>query len=269
MLLRLSFFSALLIASWAVGSASDARTPTSDWVINSRNAKCVASREYGGADVPAHLILKAATRGQVVQLSVARRGQKVDSDGVKAELVIDQRPPSSISVYGYATEASNLRIHTMYLPAAEFALVREAKTITLRTAGLDESFALSDMAQTTKLLDDCVANLRRTFNMTATETEKSSLQRRVSGSFGHLISPKDYPRDALDRRQGGRMRYVLLIDELGRVADCSIVETSGIAALDAQACILLTTRARFSNALGADGKPAKDAVAGNIVWRPR
>jgi TonB family protein len=269
MSLRLAFFSALLIASWAVGSASDARTPTSGWVINSNNAKCVAARQYGGAELPAHLILKAATRGGVVQLSVARKGQEIDAGQVKGELAVDERPPSSISVWAYTTEASDLGIHTMYLPAAEFALVREAKIIALRSAGLDESFELSDMAPMMKLLDDCLANLRRAFNMTDPETEKSNLQRRASGNLGGVISHKDYPRDALDRRQGGKLRYVLLIDEAGRVADCSIVETSGFAALDAQACILLKTRARFRNALGSDGKPAKDAVAGNFIWTPR
>ena len=267
MSLRLHFFSALLVASWAVGSASDARTPTSPWVINSNNAKCMASRAYGGAEVPVHLILKAAATGGGVQLSVARKGSEIDADRVKGELVIDERASSSISVWAYTTGASNLSVHTMYLNAAEFALVREAKIIALRSGELDESFALSDMAATVKLMDDCVANLRREFNITDPETgEISPLKRRAKANSGELIADRDYPRAARDRNLGGTVKFGLLVDERGLVADCWIIESSGVAVLDGQVCTLLTARARFQPAIGGDGKPAKDSVTAAIVW---
>ncbi len=41
----------------------------------------------------------------------------------------------------------------------------------------------------------------------------------------------------------------------------------GVPSLDSQACALLKMRARYEPARTNDGKPAKDAVVGGIVWR--
>jgi len=120
-----------------------------------------------------------------------------------------------------------------------------------------------------KLMDDCVANLRREFNITDPETARTSpLKRRARADEGELISSQDYPRAALDRHVGGTVKFGLLVDEKGGVADCWITGSSGVAVLDAQVCTLLKARARFTPAIGVDDKPAKDAVTAEIVWSP-
>ena len=58
-----------------------------------------------------------------------------------------------------------------------------------------------------------------------------------------------------------------MIQENGRVADCTIVETSGVPVLDTQVCAMLTVRAKFEPARGRDGKPAKDSFTGGVIWR--
>jgi TonB family protein len=267
MLLRPAIFFPLLAASWTCVSALDARLPTRGWVVNFDDAQCVAFRDYGTAEVPIQLILKTPPIGGVVQLAVARKGSPIIAAQVKGTLALDDRAPTNISMLAYSPKGSGLRIYMMNVPSAEFALVRQAKELTIQAGGNSENFLLNGMPPMLKAVDDCVLDLRRVFNVTDPETaEKSPLKRRASGNLGRLFQSEDYPIDALDRSQGGKLRYALLIDESGRVADCTIVETSGVAALDAQACILLKTRARFRNALGADGKPAKDAVAGNFIW---
>ena len=60
--------------------------------------------------------------------------------------------------------------------------------------------------------------------------------------------------------------FVLLIDETGRVADCTVIETSGVASLDAQTCGAVKLQARFKPAIGLDGKPAKDGVVQRVSW---
>ena len=78
---------------------------------------------------------------------------------------------------------------------------------------------------------------------------------------------KDYPAVAVMEGQSGRVGFALLIGEDGRVADCTIVATSGVPSLDSQACALLQARAKFEPARDMDGKPAKDSAVGGIVWR--
>jgi protein TonB len=50
---------------------------------------------------------------------------------------------------------------------------------------------------------------------------------------------------------------VVLVDEAGKVADCTLLETSGVAALDAQTCAIIQRRARYKPAIGLDGKAAR------------
>jgi TonB family protein len=268
MLLRSSVFFAFLAASWMAVAALDARPPTRGWVINFDDAQCIAFRDYGTPESPVQLILKAPAIGGVVQVAVARKASAIPAAQVKGTITIDNRAPSDISMLAYSPEKSGLRVYTMNLPAAQFQLVRQARELSVQTGGLNESFTLLDMKAMLKVVDDCVADLRRVFNVTDPETgEKSPLKRRARANVGRLIKSEDYPLAAIERNQGGRVKFGLLIDEKGRVADCTIIETSGVAVLDAQACTLLKARARFQPALGADENPAKDALTAAIVWR--
>jgi len=81
-------------------------------------------------------MMKAGAVGGGIQLSIARRGPEIDASQVEGKLVIDERPRLGTSMLAYAPRATNLRIHTMFVPAAQFALIREAKTIALSSAGL-------------------------------------------------------------------------------------------------------------------------------------
>ena len=268
MSLKRAQFFVYLAASCLAGSPVDARVPTGGWVVSFDDAQCLAFRDYGTKEAPIQLLLKTPPIGGVVQLAIARKGSDIPASQVKGTLAIDERPPTKISMLAYSPKGTELRVYSMNLPAAEFALIRQAKTLGLQGGGLDETLALSNMPAMLKAVDDCVIDLRRVFNVTDPETaERSPLQRRTKARLGKLIKNEDYPRDAIDRHQGGRVKFALLVDEKGKVADCSVIETSGVAVLDAQSCALLKTRARFDPALGADGKPAKDAVTAAIVWR--
>jgi protein TonB len=69
------------------------------------------------------------------------------------------------------------------------------------------------------------------------------------------------------RRQTGTAVMVLLIDESGKVADCTLTETSGAAALDAQGCAVIRERGKFTPAIGTDGRPAKSAIQVRVHWK--
>ena len=266
--LKMAVLSGIFAALWVVGSLAEARVPTGGWVVSFDDAQCLAFRDYGTKEAPIQLLMKTPPVGGVVQLAIARKGSPIQAAQVKGTLGIDDRAPTRISMLAYSPEGSGLRVYTMNIPAGEFALVRQAKEIEIRSGSLQENFLLTNMTALLKTIDDCVADLRRVFNVIDPQTaEKSPLKRRATARLGNLIDSDDYPRDALYGNQGGKVTFALLIDEKGKVADCSVIETSDVAVLDAQSCILLSKRARFEPALGPDGKPAKDALTAAIVWR--
>jgi TonB family protein len=267
MLLRsVAVFVALSIAA-AAGVAAEPRAPTAKWNVNFGDAQCIAHRDYGTSAKPLRLVLKAPPVGDVMQVAVMQEAGTSHAQQVDSFVTIDGRRPLKTNLLMYTPKGSKERIYLVNMPSADFASVRQAKTLSVRSEGLNETFALSEMEPLLKVVDDCVADLRRVFNIGATGTDPVGLTSRARTNLAKLFSDADYPAAAVMKGQSGRVRFALLIGEDGRVADCTIVATSGVPSLDSQACALLKTRAKFEPARDHEGKPAKDSVVGAIVWR--
>lgn len=82
-----------------------------------------------------------------------------------------------------------------------------------------------------------------------------------------LFSNDDYPAAALEAEEEGTVAVRLDVDAKGRLARCTVTESSGSAALDATTCRVFEERARFRPARDAAGKPVPDTVATRITWR--
>jgi TonB family protein len=83
----------------------------------------------------------------------------------------------------------------------------------------------------------------------------------------YWIGEDDYPRAALRAEQEGRVGVLLSIDPAGRVTDCSILASSGVALLDRHSCDLLKRRIRFTPAMTRGRKPAPDRWNYSIEWK--
>ena len=108
--------------------------------------------------------------------------------------------------------------------------------------------------------------LRRVWNVGSVDGEQSPLPQRARANLARLFSSDDYPAISVRGEASGAVKFALLINEAGKVADCTVIETSGVAALDAQTCVIVRARAKFEPAVGADGKPAKDANISRVRW---
>jgi TonB family protein len=257
---------AVVLVSATIAAAAGPREPTGKWIVNFADAQCIAYRDYGAKGSP-RLLIKAPPLGDVMQVAVLREAGRTSAEQVDAFVAIDQRRPLKTNLLVYTPKDAKERVYLLNLPSADFTPVRQARTLSVRSEGLNETFALSQMEPLLKVMDDCLADLRKVFHIGADGAEPTELQSRAKANLVKLFSSNDYPGVAIVNRQSGRVKFALLIGEDGRVADCTVVETSGVAALDSQACALLKIRAKFEPALGRDGKPAKDAVVGSIVWR--
>ena len=159
-------------------------------------------------------------------------------------------------------QAANLRIK------APEEIHKIGTRINLGSEGLDERFALTQMGSLLRTLDSCVADLRKVWNVSESKSDSSSNSRSAnSRALAGVFTSEDYPAVAMRNDQSGLVAFALLIDEQGRVADCTVIETSGAASLDAQSCGIIRNRAKFSPARGTDEKPIKSAYLGRIRWR--
>ena len=257
--------------------------PTEKWVVNFDDAQCVATRNYGATGDAVYLVLKAPPIGDVVQIGVVRKGGAKEPTQVDGEVVFDDGAPIQTNLLEFGIGKLRQRALLVNLPAAQIGSIRNASTVHIRARdrgfmklgsrigvggrSADESFALSSMPALLKMMDTCTADLRKVWNVYSDDKPGGPLKEPPSGDLVGLFNPDDYPGVALLKEQMGTVALVLLIDESGRVADCTVTQTSGVASLDAQSCAIIKERGKFKPAIGLDGKPAKSSWLQRITWR--
>jgi TonB family protein len=240
--------------------------PTSKWTVNFDEAQCVASRNYGTPARPLYLMLKQPPVGDVMQLAMVEGGSASAPAQYEGKLTLGATQPIDVSVLRFQPKGAKMRTYLVNLSTDQFASAVRAPNVRLEVPQLDRNVALADMAPLVKVMNDCVADLRKTWNIGDPRQERDGLDEGAKGDLRKLFRADDYPVDALMEDQSGTVTAALLIDERGKVADCSVVGTSGAAALDAQTCFVFKERARFKPAVGSDGKPRKDGYIQRITW---
>lgn len=257
---------AFLGAMTSTPALPKASSPTSKWIVNFDASQCVAIREFGTEKGSLTLFLKAPALGDTVQLGVARlRESNASVKQLVSQIRINDGPPLRSSTIAYPSDNKKLRLLRTNLPRTQTDLLRKASMLSMRVEGeIDATFDLGDMMPLMSVLNDCVTDLRRVWN--AGEGAASVLKEPVSGTISGLIKSEDYPMLAVENGASGTVEFVLLIDEQGKVADCTVSETSGTAVLDLKSCLIVTERARFKPAIGLTGQPAKHAIRSRIKW---
>lgn len=256
---------ALLAAVSASAQGAAPLVPTAKWVVDFDEAQCVAMRNYGTESKPLLFVLKQPAAGEIMQVAVLRKGVRSSkyADQVDGWVRIDNGTAIASSMIKFHVKERGERVLMTNMPLAQFAAVRKAQSLSIAAPlEFNGTFQLGSMGPLMNVMDSCVADLRKVWNAGTGSLKKSS-----AGNLQGLIRADDYPGIAITKMKSGTVSFIVLVNEQGRVADCSVVETSGVAALDAQSCAVVTERARFQPAIGMDGKPAKSTFKQRITWR--
>jgi outer membrane biosynthesis protein TonB len=142
----------------------------------------------------------------------------------------------------------------------------QAAEISIKGGGIDERFALPGMAAVLKALDACNQDLREHWNVTEATAAKITKEASPLKPLGSYVSNGDYPTQASRENASGKTGFIMMIGETGKIEDCMVEETSGIASLDAMACGIFLERAKFTPALDAAGKPIRSVCMTSVTW---
>lgn len=80
------------------------------------------------------------------------------------------------------------------------------------------------------------------------------------------LKDSDYPRSVLRDRIGGTVSVRFEVLASGRIADCTVVRSSGNDLLDSTTCKLLTERLRFRPATDGTGRPIQTELGSDYTW---
>ena len=260
---------ALLCASVAPAASAEPLQPTGKWRLNYEDAQCNAYRSYGTKQKPLFLAFKSPPSGSVVQLMVLQNGPRMDALQHNTTISAGETKALRTNMLVYRNKDSNFRVSRINLPISVFQGFRDAPDLKIDSTDRDFTFVLSDFSALMTAIDACVADLREHWNVSESDALNPRLSRSAIGDLQKVFKSEDYPWMAVRGEMQGTTGVVLLIDESGKVADCSVVETSGAASVDAQSCAIITERARFEPALDAAGNPARSSYSQRIKWMLR
>jgi TonB family protein len=262
-----ALLSALLAGTLAVppGAGAAPLSPSQKWVVEFADQQCVASRNYGSSAKPLILVLKPSPMGKVLQMTFIREASG-PTEQIGASIQIGSGRAIRTTALAFDARRAKRRMVRINLPDENSERLAEATTLAVRIDGeVDESLALSHMGELMRAMGRCLADLQGYWNLgPANETR---LRERAQGNLAQWFKAEDYPDMAIREDQRGTVQFALLIDEAGKVADCTVTETSKAPVLDAQSCSVLVSRAKLRPATGLDGKPAKDGLTGRVTWR--
>jgi len=233
--------------------------PVSSWDLDYGETQCLASRKYGSADDPVTLGFRQSPNGNSYEIFVARR-YRVSEPATEEQGTVDfGNGPINAWVLFYQTSNKQFDVHQFRISAADMARARSATDIALHVSGSsDLAFELASMPQLLDGLQACTTDLERYWNMDGKKGREFS--RLSRGDVRSVFSADDYPSEAISRGQEGKGQYLLLVDQKGKVAGCQVLTATGVPILDAMACAVIQTRARFTPALDMSGKPVRSAV---------
>lgn len=283
---RLIAFCAVAAVASRAFAAPEPLAPKGSWVVDFADAQCIASRNYATPESPLYLFIKAPPLGDVLQIGIAKAGYITAANQMDGEIGFDEQQPlrSSVLEFGVKSKdqtvllvnlpraqlapmhsASSIRIHATYKDRPE--IVRGSRMLQTTARELDYRFKVTQIPALLDMLDKCAADLRKVWNVEDGDGPPALVRERPKGDLRSVFSDDDYPGIALRKDQTGSIRVAVLVNEHGKVADCTVVETSGVASLDAQSCALIMQRAQLRPATGLDGKPAKGALLQKIGWQ--
>jgi protein TonB len=90
---------------------------------------------------------------------------------------------------------------------------------------------------------------------------------RAKANLASYVSNDDYPESAVSAGQEGTTSFRLEVGPDGRVSSCTVISSSGSAALDSTTCRLMRARAKFTPAHDTSGNPISDSVSASIRWQ--
>lgn len=245
-------------------SAAKPLQPAGKWRVDFGESHCIAQRIHGPPDKPIYLMLKASAVGEGLQLSIIANGRNESGVQEKAKLSFDGGAPAELWQLRYGAEKKLVR--TVNLTQSQADQLARAASLRWLAPNIDYSIPLGPMTDLVELIEKCRTNLAEYWN--GTEQKEALIKQgpRLDQPVRRLFSSSDYPDQAVMRRLSGTAKVVGLIDETGKMADCMVVETSGVAVLDAQTCIMIHKRGKFTPAIGADDKPAKSVFVQRVRW---
>lgn len=262
---HVGLLTAVLIYPSVAAAAAQPMRPSGDWVLYSSDTQCLAGRTYGNGD-PVTLGIRQTLVGDSYELIVGQKGQPPETVLENWGNLKFEKASTPRLFLHTGSKANGTDIYQLRITADQMKEMQTAPAVTMSMRdGPTISLALDGMSDVLSELANCVVSLKSRWNIA--EGGSASFKTHARGDLRSIFTADDYPLQAMASLQGGRVQFLLMIDETGGVAGCDVVLSSGNPLLDGMGCQIIRKRARFTPALDSHGKAVRDfVVTPPIIW---
>lgn len=257
--------SAFLLAALAPAEAPPPElAPSGKWQVEYAKSSCIISRTFGDGEQRTLFGLKAAPYSATVPLVVVRPASVGRSERGTADVLFSG---GFIPEYAnYVTFTSKgTRVTQIAVPREALDSLAKGDSVTIR-AGRWVNVALkpSGFDKVLKAVNDCEADLLASWGFD--KAMQAAVLSRPNGRLAGVFKADDYPENELIMGIGGTVGVRLRVEPTGSVSECAVIESSGAPGLDKQTCTVAMRRARYTPAMGHDGKPLWAFTFERITW---
>lgn len=250
----------------ACASAAEAQEAPARWHVDGSTDRCVLQRRLQGTPVPATFILRTVPASGRYDVILAAPDLPGDLRRIGRSVILSLPPGRGAArVAGRTVDLpDSLGEGIVFGPLpAEFAAAFAAAA-RLELADTDGralgAWTLPVAARAAEAMAYCEAEKQVEWGADPAAFEPGAVPPRPVGNSAEWLRPQDFgatPNSLVPASYTAVFR--LLIDEQGRAAGCTLIESAGNVEFD-RACRTLSSRARYEPARDASGDPVKSVA---------
>jgi TonB family protein len=251
-------------------AADDARPavlqPTGTWRVEYSQNMCVLAHQFGVGPAEVTFALRPLPLGEKDEVVMISRSTKVSPDVGEATVTLQPGDATIDAHYESVTvKGDPSRVTTMYIQHDKMGDLARAAEISLKAGkNVDATIAPPNTKAALAALQTCQDDLLRSWGIDPSMQSKIAV--RAKSDLARSVTTDNYPARAFDFHEEGKATAVYVVGLNGKATGCRIVISSHSSSLDEATC-LAVSRARFTPAIGLDGRPMASTEATSINWR--
>lgn len=238
--------------------------PSGKWQVEYAKSSCIISRAFGDGEQRMLFGMKPAPYSDNARLLLIEPSSRGRGDRGEAKVVLSGGYVPDYSDYASVT-SSGARVTTIDVPRATLDSLAKGDSITIKAGRwVNATLRPTGFGKVMQALDECESDLLTSWGFD--KAAQAAVATRPKGRLAGVFKADDYPDNDLMAGNSGTTGVRLRIELDGRVSECVVVESSGSRGLDEQTCAVAKRRARYSPAVGHDGKPLWSFSFERITW---
>jgi TonB family protein len=242
--------------------------PGSPWQMDYAENECRLIREFGEGDNL--IVLRLATAGSGT-FDFVLAGPGIPDLPLRRSTRLTLTPQHvEVDSDGYSMQVPEQHYHFLRLfdvDSAFLGQLQPGQVVTVNNGSFTARLRLDNVVRALAAMQQCVDDLQTRWGVDVARVKSFVRQPAPVDDPGRWITTDDYPVSALAAGQSGDVMMLATIGTDGRVAECRVVVSSQVEALDRASCEVFSRRARFSPALGPDGQPIESPYLRRVRWQ--